>query len=104
MIYKTSNNTASFDPAGGISLLCIPSPIFKPDLAYHFTTFPVSKPWAIQEMSSTAATDKMLLFDLPAELVSKILVHAVLARGIKRALRLRLVCSLSCSSQPRHCN
>ncbi|KAI9652384.1 MAG: hypothetical protein M1829_001659 [Trizodia sp. TS-e1964] len=34
----------------------------------------------------------MLLFDFPAELVSKILLHAVLARGITRALRLRLVC------------
>ncbi|TVY36113.1 hypothetical protein LCER1_G009431, partial [Lachnellula cervina] len=34
----------------------------------------------------------MLLLDIPAEIVSKILVYAVLARGIKRALRLRLVC------------
>jgi len=36
----------------------------------------------------------ILLFDLPPELVSNILVHAVLARGVKRALRLRLVCSM----------
>jgi hypothetical protein len=55
-------------------------------------------------MGSThiTATDKMLLLDLPTELVSKILVCAVLARGVKRALRLRLVCSMFCilSAQP----
>jgi len=42
------------------------------------------------------APDKMLLLNLPTELVSEILVRAVLARGVKRALRLRLVCSMFC--------
>ncbi|TVY84060.1 Ankyrin repeat domain-containing protein [Lachnellula suecica] len=40
------------------------------------------------------ATKKFLLLDFPAELVQKILFHMVIARGVKRALRLRLVCKL----------
>ncbi|PMD64614.1 ankyrin [Hyaloscypha bicolor E] len=36
----------------------------------------------------------MLFQDLPAELLQKILVQAILARGVKRGLRLRLVCKL----------
>ena len=35
----------------------------------------------------------MLLLNLPSELIDKILLCAVLTRGVKRALRLRLVCS-----------
>jgi hypothetical protein len=35
----------------------------------------------------------MTLLDLPAELLNEILAHAVVARDVKRALRLRLVCS-----------
>ena len=35
----------------------------------------------------------MLLLELPAELFQKILVQAILARGVKRGLRLKLVCS-----------
>lgn len=35
----------------------------------------------------------MELFDLPQELFHEILVYAVLVRGVRRALRLRLVCS-----------
>ncbi|KAM3065336.1 hypothetical protein ACMFMG_011540 [Clarireedia jacksonii] len=38
----------------------------------------------------------MPLLDLPAELLHKVLLHAVLAREVKRALRLRLVCKRFC--------
>ncbi|KAF1976068.1 ankyrin, partial [Bimuria novae-zelandiae CBS 107.79] len=42
----------------------------------------------------------MHLFDFPEEIFSKILLHASLARGVKRALRLRLVCKLFSQALP----
>ncbi|PVH97224.1 ankyrin [Periconia macrospinosa] len=43
----------------------------------------------------------MHLFDFPEEMFSKIILHASLARGVKRALRLRLVCKRFSQALPR---
>lgn len=40
------------------------------------------------------ASTSISFLDLPAELIRSILVHDVLVRGLKRALRLRLVNSV----------
>jgi len=41
----------------------------------------------------------MAFLDLPVEIVEQILLYAVLGRGVKRGLRLRLVCSESLEAQ-----
>ncbi|PVH97168.1 hypothetical protein DM02DRAFT_674295 [Periconia macrospinosa] len=43
----------------------------------------------------------MQLLDLPGEILQEILLHAVHARGVKRALRLKLVCKIFNSCIPR---
>jgi hypothetical protein len=47
--------------------------------------------WSSTPLFNTSPA--MLLLELPAELIQKILVQALLARGVNRGLRLRLVCS-----------
>jgi hypothetical protein len=54
--------------------------------------------------SYTTPSVEMNLLDLPVELVSNILLQAVIARGIKRALRLRLVNSKFYSWLIQHIN
>jgi hypothetical protein len=47
----------------------------------------------VSEMNSLAIVERAVLLNLPSELIHKILLYSVFARGVKRALRLRLVCS-----------
>lgn len=44
-------------------------------------------------MESYTCRRQMGILELPIELLKKILLYSVLIRGIKRALRMRLVCS-----------
>lgn len=45
----------------------------------------------------------MDLLDLPVDLIHKVLLYAVISRGVTRALRLKLVCSMSKSIKPEPC-
>lgn len=44
-------------------------------------------------LQTTLPNTTMEIMDLPPEILNKILVQAVIARGLPRALRLQLVCS-----------
>lgn len=46
-------------------------------------------------------TQKIEILDLPAEILDKILIEAVISRGLRRALRLQLVCSKQFIDDPR---